>query len=422
MYGSVGMNTGVQSNTAQPKSTGKRSEGNDAFKDLIQNSVNASQKNASDQKTQANQSNGSKDKNVTDGVKKEDAIVTKPENGDEALDSDVLEGMEKQAELAAAALLAQNFVVPQEEAAVTEEQPKVIEVSTVEVPQEEVKTPVKQAQTIVQEGDSTPEVDAAKVQVVAESKQVQTVQEENTPVQRNEQPVEKADKAVENAPKTETNATNEKQSIEDVTVPKETKAVANQTNQEDVEVKVVNTNEKTEEKTVVDNKEILVDQGGKKPEATDVVRVKVGDVVNVNEGNFAKDVSDQIIVKLPEKQGEFEIQLAPKDLGKITIKLAFEAGQAVVTMSCSNPKTMSLLAETAQQIGMIVENNTGQKTVVEVQDDKNLYQQQDDNNSSNGRQHGESQKEGRKDREDTIDFIQQMRLGLIDQSMWETEL
>lgn len=419
MYGSVGMNTGVQGNTAQPKSTGKRSEGNDAFKDLIQNSVNASQKNASDQKTQANQSNGSKDKNVTDGVKKEDAIVTKPENGDEALDSDVLEGMEKQAELAAAALLAQNFVVPQEEAVVTEEQPKAVEVAAVEVPQEEVKTPVKQAQTAVQE--STPELDAAKVQVVAESKQGQTVQVENTAVQKNEQPVEKADKAVENAPKTETNTTTEKQSIEDVTVPKETKAAANQTNQEDVEVKVVNANEKTEEKPVVENKDILVDQGGKKPEVTDVVRVKVGDVVNVNEGNFAKDVSDQIIVKLPEKQGEFEIQLAPKDLGKITIKLAFEAGQAIVTMSCSNPKTMNLLAETAQQIGMIVENNTGQKTVVEVQDDKNLYQQQDENNSSNGRQHGESQKEGRKDREDTIDFIQQMRLGLIDQSVWETE-
>jgi len=120
------------------------------------------------------------------------------------------------------------------------------------------------------------------------------------------------------------------------------------------------------------------------------------------------------IAKFAQHENEFEIQLMPKELGKIVIKLVMENGQAHVSMFAENAKTSSLLAEKAREISSIIEQNTGNETNVEVVDKKEM-QAQDQNREAKGdgfaRQKEEQQKQHqqRMQAEQSVDFIQQMR-------------
>ncbi|NLK36692.1 MAG: flagellar hook-length control protein FliK, partial [Epulopiscium sp.] len=155
---------------------------------------------------------------------------------------------------------------------------------------------------------------------------------------------------------------------------------------------------------------------------TDIIQVKVGDAVLVNESNFAETIAEKVVVQMPQKENEFIIELMPKELGKVTIKLVMEAGRTLVSMTGDNPRTVSLLAENARSIGMLIENNTGTQTVVNVQEEKDMYQQQQDSNEKEQQQnrHNESQKEEKT--EGTADFMQQVRLGLAQMEGWDRSI
>ena len=104
------------------------------------------------------------------------------------------------------------------------------------------------------------------------------------------------------------------------------------------------------------------------------------------------------------------IELEPASLGKLTIKLAYEAGRAAVSILASNPRTLELLSQRSGEIAAILEERTGQETVVQPYQpsEEGAYYEQ---NQESGRER--QQQEQRKENKETDSFMQQLRLGLI---------
>ncbi len=56
------------------------------------------------------------------------------------------------------------------------------------------------------------------------------------------------------------------------------------------------------------------------------------------------------------------VELEPVSLGKLTIRLEYEAGKAAVSIMASNPKTLELLNEKASELAGILKEHTGEET------------------------------------------------------------
>lgn len=157
-------------------------------------------------------------------------------------------------------------------------------------------------------------------------------------------------------------------------------------------------------------------------DSSDVVKVKVGDGQTIDGQDMAAKLAEKILIKAAQNKNEFEVQLAPENLGKILVKVAFKDGETVVSMICSNPKTLSLLAENARGISDIVESNTGNHATINVQQDKDdFYDQQRQHSDNKGQENQQHHNHQNKDDKDTmsLNFIQQMRLGLVETGGWE---
>ena len=153
----------------------------------------------------------------------------------------------------------------------------------------------------------------------------------------------------------------------------------------------------------------------------DVVEIKVGDVQTEDKWQaLSEKIAKEIIIKVNNNKKEFEVQLAPKELGNIHIKILFENGKAVVSMLCSNEKTLSLLAEKAKTIGGIIETNTGYQSVVHVEKEKDgnnqRWNESFDGRGQKGNQQDSHQKNNKNHREANIDFIHKIRLGMVSQT------
>ena len=167
---------------------------------------------------------------------------------------------------------------------------------------------------------------------------------------------------------------------------------------------------------------VLSTAKAEKPELP-VVTVKVGEGGQLDSKAMTEDVADAIIKKIPQGKNEFEIQLNPKDLGKITIKLLFENGQTLVSLSANNAKAASVLSECAKSIGALIQQHTNNETVVTVQEDRGLSQdqqkQEGNRQNAENKQHENAQKQRRQQAADE-NFVQQMRLGLFETEYAET--
>lgn len=129
-------------------------------------------------------------------------------------------------------------------------------------------------------------------------------------------------------------------------------------------------------------------------------------------------VLNQLLVKSTAGIREFEIQLEPYDLGKIIIKAAFGKEHTSISILCTEQRTMELMAKNARELGAIMEDNLGTPTTIVVEDKETGYlDQQKQNNEGSGdnqNRDGESGKKGEKNQEkEGMDFLQQLRLGLI---------
>ena len=97
-------------------------------------------------------------------------------------------------------------------------------------------------------------------------------------------------------------------------------------------------------------------------------------------------ILDTLNDKLALKQKEFEIQIEPYNLGKIAIKVAYEQNSTTISIVCSNTKTMDILAQSAKNIGSIIETNMGSPTIIFVEKNETHYLNQD-HNSQTGQEH-----------------------------------
>lgn len=150
------------------------------------------------------------------------------------------------------------------------------------------------------------------------------------------------------------------------------------------------------------------------PGEENLVQVKVGETVDISEPKAAEQLADSILVKAQENTNEYEMQLNPQELGKIKIKLLIADGKVHVSMLCENQKAADLLGLTGDRLRSILEERTGSEVYVEVQkEDATPYHEQEQEKEQNGRGYENSRKKEDKDG-DAADFMQQLRLGLLD--------
>lgn len=126
---------------------------------------------------------------------------------------------------------------------------------------------------------------------------------------------------------------------------------------------------------------------------------------------------DNIIEKLSLGVKEFEIQIEPEHLGKIAIKVMYDRGQTIVSIACTEQKTMDLVEKNARNLGNVMERNLGSETtvVIEKKEPDYLHQNHEQSRGDDRRQsEQERQREENKknDTDESGQFLQRLRLGL----------
>lgn len=122
---------------------------------------------------------------------------------------------------------------------------------------------------------------------------------------------------------------------------------------------------------------------------------------------FARTLAD----RLPERGGTLTIEFEPASLGKVTLRVIYEAGRTSVSLMSDNPKTLEILSQNAGQIAGILEDKTGRETVIYTYQSQPQFGDSGEGAREGRREPGE-QKDDRK-REQRDSFAQQLRLGLI---------
>ena len=131
-----------------------------------------------------------------------------------------------------------------------------------------------------------------------------------------------------------------------------------------------------------------------------------------------QELTRQLLVKASSGRNEFEIQITPKHLGEITVRIAQEDGCSVVSIICSEKKTMELLTQSAKEIGSVMEQNLGKPTEIYVDEQKSetLWQdgQQDqDHSGRESEQYRQKEEQEKMQKAENTRFLQELRLGLI---------
>ena len=132
-----------------------------------------------------------------------------------------------------------------------------------------------------------------------------------------------------------------------------------------------------------------------------------------------KDVAEFLGEKIDFHKGELKIELEPRSLGQITVKLNFQSGKASIVIFAENPKTLHLLQNGAEDMARIVEQKTGEQTRVIVHEENRREERFRDNDSNAKENRDEAERrlreaEEEKKKNHTEGFIHKMRLGLIE--------
>lgn len=126
-----------------------------------------------------------------------------------------------------------------------------------------------------------------------------------------------------------------------------------------------------------------------------------------------EDLGKALAAKLPDTGKTLTVELEPASLGKLTIRLTYEAGRAAVSILATNPKTLELLSTKAAEIASILEEKTGEETVIFTQEPHEQEQYQENkNNSSQQQDQGQGQQRKEEQARHSDSFAQQLRLGL----------
>ena len=139
-------------------------------------------------------------------------------------------------------------------------------------------------------------------------------------------------------------------------------------------------------------------------------------VLQTGEAELPEDVATFLSEKTSLQNGEIKIELEPRNLGQITVKLNYSGGKANIVITAENPKTLHLLQSGAEDMGRILEQKTGEITKILVQEEQQApsFQQQGQSTSENKEEAERRQRElqERAQQDNAEGFLQRMRLGL----------
>ena len=139
--------------------------------------------------------------------------------------------------------------------------------------------------------------------------------------------------------------------------------------------------------------------------------------LKTSQDTLPQDLGRTLADRFPGTGRELVVELEPANLGKLTIKMVYEAGRAAVSIMATNPKTLEILNQKAAEIASILEEKTGQETIIytEAPQQENQEENPDGNQGGRGEHKGQEEKHSAKDdkHRDVESFAQQLRLGLV---------
>lgn len=157
---------------------------------------------------------------------------------------------------------------------------------------------------------------------------------------------------------------------------------------------------KTEQKT--DSAAALIPQAQQNPSEAGKVVIKVSDAPAAHSSQpVFHQVANAIWQNMKNGRQEFQVDLYPQSLGKVTVKLTSENGLLTVELAASNPKTQSLLLSNSGDIRSILQSSANQQVVVQSQQAQPWYGQQQGGHS--GAQQQQQQQGGREQRHSQSD-------------------
>lgn len=126
-----------------------------------------------------------------------------------------------------------------------------------------------------------------------------------------------------------------------------------------------------------------------------------------------QDLGKTLAKSMVESGRTLTVELEPASLGKLTIRMAYDGGRAAVSIMATNPKTQEMLNQRASEIAAILEEKTGQETVIYTQQPEPNQQGYDREPDGKGQEERQEKKQDQDERQQADSFAQQLRLGLV---------
>lgn len=133
--------------------------------------------------------------------------------------------------------------------------------------------------------------------------------------------------------------------------------------------------------------------------------------VKTTPADLPADLGKSLAQRMPGKNGTLTIELEPASLGKVLVKVVYEAGSTSVSLIAANPKTLEILSRNAGEIAGILESKTGQDTVIYTAQTESQYPESEGDGRQNRRE--PDRREHREQKSQSDSFAQQLRLGLV---------
>ncbi len=134
-------------------------------------------------------------------------------------------------------------------------------------------------------------------------------------------------------------------------------------------------------------------------------------LIKTTPADLPADLGKNLAARMPGKNGTLTIELEPASLGKVLVKVVYEAGRASVSLMAANPKTLEILSRNAGEIAGILESRTGQETVIYTAPPESQYSESEREGRGERREREQQEQGKRKNQSDS--FAQQLRLGLV---------
>nr|WP_319488409.1 flagellar hook-length control protein FliK [uncultured Caproiciproducens sp.] len=123
------------------------------------------------------------------------------------------------------------------------------------------------------------------------------------------------------------------------------------------------------------------------------VVIKISDASSNAAKTTCNQVADKILLNYKAGNTQFQMDLYPQDLGKVSVKLAMQNGVLSVAIQASNPKTQSMLMENSSDIRSILQTTVSQPVQILEPAQEKAWYQQDQQNQQNQAQQQEEQRQ-----------------------------